>query len=99
MSVAPPVTDAVGGSQAKVTGAFAAAVETGSRHLAGPPYAKEPYLRPMSILPVQAVVHGKLKPGYKGQADRFGDECEGHWVVGRRAGHPATLCKTGNLLP
>ena len=60
---------------------FAEAVEIDDRMRGGLAFAKEPYLHSLRIPLVQAVALDEAEMGAGGQADGFGNECEGHCGV------------------
>ena len=60
---------------------FAEAVEIDARMRGGLAFAKEPYLHSLRIPLAQAVALDEAEMGAGGQADGFGNECEGHCGV------------------
>ena len=62
-------------------GLFAEAVEIDESLRGGLAFAKEPYLHPRRIPLAEAVIRDEADLGVDGQADGFGNECEGHCGV------------------
>lgn len=60
---------------------FAEAVEIDARLRGGLAFAKEPYLHPRRMPLAEAVKLDEAEVGAGGQADGFGNECEGHCGV------------------
>ena len=60
---------------------FAEAVEIDARMRGGLAFAKEPYLHMLRMPLAQAVALDEAEMGARGQADGFGNECEGHCGV------------------
>ena len=60
---------------------FAEAVEMDAKLRAGLAYVKEPYLHPLRVPLERAVALDETRLGTGGEADGFGNECEGHCGV------------------
>ena len=60
---------------------FAEAVEIDARMRNGLAFAKEPYLHSLRMPLAQEVALDEAGPGPGGQADGFGNECQGHCEV------------------